>query len=158
MCCKNCGKASKDDSTKSEIVNSDQPSFLSYRGRSRRRTYWCTTLGIGIASSSATFIAILPFLNELANGGMDDLQAALSRSAIGLLIAFAIVIITFFLLLPVSVRRLHDRNMSGWWILVFMIGGAIPCVGLIVCLVQFVIIGCLGGTSGQNRFGADPRE
>ena len=88
------------------------PSFLSFHGRARRRTYWCATLGIGIAASVAVSIAILPFLNELAKGGMDDLEVAMSRSTNGLLAAVAICIITFFLLLPVNVRRLHDRNMS----------------------------------------------
>lgn len=135
----------------------DKPSFLSYRGRARRRTYWCATLGIGVVASVAAFIAILPFINELANGGIDDLEVALSKSATGLLIALAIGIVTFFLLLPVSVRRLHDRNMSGWWLLAFMLGGMIPYVGSLVSIAQFVIMGCLGGTPGPNRFGPDPK-
>lgn len=135
----------------------DKPSFLSYRGRARRRTYWCATLGIGVVASVAAFIAVLPFINELAQGGIDDLEVALSRSATGLLIALAIGIVTFFLLLPVSVRRLHDRNMSGWWLLAFMLGGMIPYVGSLVGIAQFVIMGCLGGTPGPNRFGPDPK-
>ena len=62
-------------------VPADKPTFLSYRGRTRRRTYWCATLGIGLAASVAMFIAILPFLNELAKGGMDDLEVAASNYA-----------------------------------------------------------------------------
>ena len=136
----------------------DKPSFLSYRGRARRRTYWCATLGIGIAASVAVFIAILPLLNELANGGMDDLEMALSRSAGGLFIALAIIIATFFLLLPVSVRRLHDRNMSGWWMLAFIFGGMIPYLGQLVGIVQFIILGCLDSTPGANRYGPNPKK
>ena len=135
-----------------------KPSFLSYRGRARRRTYWCATLGIGLAASVAMFIAILPFLNELAKGGMDDLEVAISRSASGLLVATVVGIIAFFLLLPVNVRRLHDRDMSGWWLLAFWIGGALPYIGLLVGIAQFVIMGCLDGTPGTNRYGLDPKE
>lgn len=135
-----------------------EPSFLSYRGRARRRTYWCAALGIGLAASVAIFIAILPFLNELAKGGMDDLEVAISRSAGGLLVAIAVGIIALFLLLPVSVRRLHDRDMSGWWLLAFLIGGVLPFVGLFVGIAQFVIMGCLDGTPGRNRYGMNPKE
>jgi uncharacterized membrane protein YhaH (DUF805 family) len=80
--------------------------------------------------------------------------------------------------LAVTVRRLHDTNRSGWWILIAVIpylilgilaGGAIASgsmgamagagllglvamVGAIVLLVFMV----LPGTKGENRFGADP--
>lgn len=134
-----------------------KPSFLSFHGRARHRTYWCAILGIGIAASVAVSIAILPFLNELAKGGMDDLEVAVSRSAGGLLAAIAIGIIALFLLLPVNVRRLHDRNMSGWWLLAFWIGGVIPVLGVLVGIAQFVIMCCLDGTPGPNRYGADPK-
>lgn len=138
-------------------ISNNKPSFLSYHGRARRRTYWCATLGIGLAASVAVFIAILPFLNELAKGGMDDLEVAISRSAIGLFAAFVACIIAFFMLLPVNVRRLHDRNMSGWWLLAFWIGGTIPFLGVLVWIAQFVIMCCLDGTPGPNRYGADPK-
>jgi uncharacterized membrane protein YhaH (DUF805 family) len=55
------------------------------------------------------------------------------------------------LLLPgiaVGVRRLHDTERSGWWMLLILI----PLVGAIVLIVWF----CTRGTIGQNRFGADP--
>ena len=113
----------------SSEMNSCKPSFLSYRGRARRRTWWCATLVIGLIAAVAMFIAVWPLLCVIANGGMDDLEAVLSAHGFGLLLASAIGIVAFFLLLPVNVRRLHDRNMSGWWLLAFWIGNAIPCVG-----------------------------
>ncbi len=51
--------------------------------------------------------------------------------------------------LAVAVRRLHDTDRSGWWLLI----GLIPLVGGIVLLVFFV----LEGTRGPNRHGADPK-
>ena len=51
-------------------------------------------------------------------------------------------------LITAGIRRLHDRDMSGWWLLL----GLIPLVGSFVLLVLFV----LPGTAGANRFGPDP--
>jgi len=62
-----------------------------------------------------------------------------------------IIIIYLGLLLPtlaVQVRRLHDLDRSGWWILISFI----PILGAIILLVWF----CTKGTEGENRFGADP--
>lgn len=55
------------------------------------------------------------------------------------------------LLLPslaVAVRRLHDTDRSGWWLLI----GLIPLIGAIVLLVWYVS----KGTPGENRYGHDP--
>lgn len=51
--------------------------------------------------------------------------------------------------LAVSVKRWHDRDKSGWWILI----GLIPVIGTIWVLVEN---GFLPGTAGPNRFGPDP--
>ena len=55
------------------------------------------------------------------------------------------------ILLPsitVAVRRLHDRDMSGWWALLWLV----PIVGGLILLV----LCALEGTKGPNRFGPDP--
>jgi len=57
----------------------------------------------------------------------------------------------FAILLPylgVGVRRLHDLDKSGWWLLISLI----PVVGFIILVFWFV----QQGTRDQNRFGADP--
>jgi uncharacterized membrane protein YhaH (DUF805 family) len=50
--------------------------------------------------------------------------------------------------ISLSVRRLHDRDKSGWWCLIAFI----PLIGAIILLIWFV----LAGTPGDNRFGSDP--
>jgi uncharacterized membrane protein YhaH (DUF805 family) len=72
-----------------------------------------------------------------------------------------------------AVKRLHDRNKSGWWIVPFFIapillskvgdwlGDSYPADYLMLVLIAlslwgFVEILCLRGTSGPNRFGPDP--
>ena len=48
-----------------------------------------------------------------------------------------------------AARRLHDRNLSAWWLLLVFI----PTFGWIILLV----LCALPGTQGPNRFGPDPR-
>jgi uncharacterized membrane protein YhaH (DUF805 family) len=51
--------------------------------------------------------------------------------------------------LAVGVKRCHDRNRSGWFLLI----GLIPIIGGIWLFIE---IGLLRGTIGPNRFGPDP--
>ncbi|MBN1911204.1 MAG: DUF805 domain-containing protein [Pirellulales bacterium] len=53
--------------------------------------------------------------------------------------------------LAVSAKRYHDRDKPGWWSLV----GLVPVVGWIWALIE---TGCLPGTPGPNRFGAEPES
>jgi uncharacterized membrane protein YhaH (DUF805 family) len=47
------------------------------------------------------------------------------------------------------VRRFHDQDKSGWFVLLNLI----PYIGGIIVLVFM----CLEGTRGPNRFGPDPK-
>lgn len=49
----------------------------------------------------------------------------------------------------VGSKRCHDRNKSGWWMLLLMI----PLFGFLWYLIE---CGCLKGTDGDNRYGPDP--
>lgn len=49
----------------------------------------------------------------------------------------------------VQIKRWHDRDKSGWWVLI----NFIPCLGGIWALIE---LGFLPGTAGPNRFGPDP--
>ena len=57
--------------------------------------------------------------------------------------------VTFIPNLAVAVRRLHDQDKSGWWILI----GFVPLIGGIWLLILYFI----DGTPGPNRFGPDPK-
>ncbi len=57
---------------------------------------------------------------------------------------------TLILFLPglaMWVRRLHDIDRTGWWLLI-----ALTIIGVILLIVW----ACMKGTSGSNRFGHDP--
>ena len=57
-------------------------------------------------------------------------------------------LLTIIPTLAVAFRRLHDTNRVGWWALIMLI----PLVGAIWLLVLL----CLKGDEGENRFGGDP--
>ena len=61
------------------------------------------------------------------------------------------IILLFVVLIPAfssGVRRLHDRDKSGWWILI----NFIPFIGWIILLIMLAE----KGTEGPNRFGPYP--
>jgi uncharacterized membrane protein YhaH (DUF805 family) len=68
-----------------------------------------------------------------------------------MLIVLGVYFLVFFIPgLAVQVRRFHDQDKSGWFILL----GFIPYVGSLILLVFM----CLEGTRGPNRFGPDPKD
>ena len=50
----------------------------------------------------------------------------------------------------VSIRRLHDLDKTGWWLLIALI----PFVNIIFALYLYL----MPGTVGRNRFGEDPLQ
>ena len=48
----------------------------------------------------------------------------------------------------VGIKRWHDRDKAGWWVLINLV----PVVGVVWSLIEN---GLLRGTRGPNRFGAD---
>jgi uncharacterized membrane protein YhaH (DUF805 family) len=90
-------------------------------------------------------------------GGMRALQTG-DFSAFHYLLIVVYVVVALGVFLPsisVLVRRFHDRNMSGWWVLGFMLLSAVPFVGILVSIGMLVLL-CLKGTDGENKYGDDP--
>ncbi|ONI75802.1 hypothetical protein BWI15_08270 [Kribbella sp. ALI-6-A] len=107
--------------------------YVVFSGRARRKEFWMFTLFNVIISIVLTVI---------------DRLIGTDSSGAGLLSG----IYTLLVLLPslaVTVRRLHDTDRSGWWILI----GLIPLIGAIVLLVFEV----QEGTAGDNSHGPDPK-
>ncbi len=133
--------------------------YAEFSGRSRRMEYWMFTLLNAI-------VAIVLTLVIFGVGGATGMfeQSATGEPAAGLGALFGgmgiiLVIYVLAILIPsiaVTVRRLHDRDMSGWWYLGAIIGGMIPFVGFLIS-IAFLVLMALPGTPGPNRFGPDPK-
>ncbi len=103
--------------------------YLDFRTRSSRSEYWFWTLFLIFVSLVATI------LDELLFDGTSIFD---SISSVALFIPG----------LAVTVRRLHDVNRSGWWILI-----SFTIVGIIFPLLYWHI---KPGSTGLNEYGADP--
>ncbi len=108
--------------------------YAVFSGRARRKEYWFFTL---ISSVVVVFFSVID--NQMGWKLGED------AGFLGTLYGVAVIVPS----IAVTVRRLHDTDRSGWWILI----GLIPLVGVIVLLVFLI----LKGNEGDNRFGPDPK-
>jgi uncharacterized membrane protein YhaH (DUF805 family) len=116
--------------------------LFSIDGRVSRAPYWLALLAVLLVDSIA-FGVIGGF--ELFDG--DTL--AVERKGPSRLWALLVVPPSLWIGLVLSVKRWHDRNKSGRWILINLV----PVVGWLWHLIE---CGFLRGTIGPNRFGQDP--
>ncbi|WP_407672781.1 DUF805 domain-containing protein [Parerythrobacter jejuensis] len=97
-------------------------------------------------------------IDALSGVDPDDTMALYSGMFSGVGLLFALWgLIVFIPSIAVSVRRLHDRDMSGWWYLGFIVASLIPFIGFLASLA-FLVLMFLPGTEGPNRFGPDPKN
>lgn len=117
--------------------------YADFQGRARRSEFWLFWL----------FCFVVGFVLQIIGGAMGGM--ADPTNPMGFYSSPAgIVLMLFWLavLIPsiaVAIRRLHDTNRSGWWLLIALI----PFIGALVLLVFYV----LPGTVGPNKFGEDPK-
>ena len=108
--------------------------YFSAQGRVNRKQWWLWLVLPVFAIS-----VILSIID--ASVGTYDYQ-----SGFGLLNS----IFTLAILIPailVYIKRFHDRDKSGWWVLILLV----PIIGAIWLFIE---LGFLKGTPGPNRFGA----
>jgi uncharacterized membrane protein YhaH (DUF805 family) len=116
---------------KSGLINIDE-----FSTRASRSEYWYWIIFAALSYQAASVIDRLAFLDNtfVQQWGFGPFY----------------VLIVLALLLPgiaVTVRRLHDLDRTGWWILLWF-----TVIGGFVLLYWF----CLKGTADTNRFGSDP--
>ena len=108
--------------------------FLNTNGRFPRSVFWAFTAGLyGV-------LLLFGLLSEV----VEVPEAAQIVIGLALFPLFIVAII-------VQIKRWHDLDKSGWWVLI----NFIPCLGGIWSLV---LCGFMKGTVGQNRFGQDPLQ
>ena len=100
-------------------------------GRATRSEYWYFQLFYFILALVSGLIGVLLSYVSLALGDLPSLILSLALLAP---------------VIGVAIRRLHDLNKSGWFLLLALI----PFVGAIALIVLF----CLKGTEGDNSFGS----
>jgi uncharacterized membrane protein YhaH (DUF805 family) len=124
----------------SEAVRSGFSNYANFSGRASRSAYWWWALFNFLVSLAAqildTWLGFAPVGMETNYG----LRTGLLTALVGLAL--------FLPSLAVAVRRLHDTERSGWWLLIVLI----PIIGWLVLIFFFVT----PGTPGPNRYGPPP--
>jgi uncharacterized membrane protein YhaH (DUF805 family) len=115
-----------------QAIKSGFVHYVTFSGRAIRSQYWFwvlfTLLG-GLATEildAGIFSSSIPSASPL-NGVFN--------------------LLTFLPSLALSIRRLHDIDRTGWWVLI-----AFTIIGIFVLIYW----ACKKGTPGPNRFGPDP--
>ena len=108
-----------------EAISTCFRKYADFGGRALRSEYW--------------FFILFQFLVVVA---LSIVDAVLGIGVLSTIASLAMLLPS----IAVGVRRLHDIDKTGWWLLI----GLIPLIGAIVLIVFF----CQQGTEGPNRFGA----
>jgi uncharacterized membrane protein YhaH (DUF805 family) len=143
--------------------------LFSFTGRLNRARFWLATIVLCMVS---LILAPIPIL----------FSALIATSSLFL---SALVLVSFanlsvlFAGLAIAIKRLHDRDKSAWWLLLFYLVPAIlqtvayyttPGTGAVevrvilglacifVVVWYLVELGFLRGTAGPNRYGPDPLQ
>lgn len=112
------------------VTLSLKETLFSFRGRIRRSTYWKIFLALIGIMIVVVFLGIAMNVNEIV--------------ATTFLVILYIPLI--WISLALQVKRWHDRDKSGWFVLVSFI----PIIGPIWAFIEN---GCLAGSDTANRFG-----
>ena len=107
--------------------------YATFEGRARRTEYWLFWL----------FTIVVEMIGSALTGGYGNPMAI--HFGIGFALYALICLALFVPSIAVGVRRLHDTDKSGWFILI----GLIPFVGGIILLVFM----CIDSTRGTNQWG-----
>lgn len=115
--------------------------YADFSGRSQRKEYWMFGLMVGVVT----------LLIDGVFGGTYSVLAGFRTmpSVTGSLLGAIFTLGSVIPSLAVTVRRLHDTDRSGWWLLIALV----PVLGSLL-LLWFMVS---DGTPGTNRFGPDPK-
>ena len=122
-----------------EAVKSFWSKYATFKGRSRRSEYWFIQLFLILTNLAVAGIDLI-----LMNGDVDRFI----RNGGGGIVGLIWIVVTIVPALAVLVRRLHDTQRSGWWVLL----GFVPLGGIV--LLIFTI---RDSDSGKNRYGTSPK-
>ncbi|WP_421521898.1 DUF805 domain-containing protein [Ochrobactrum quorumnocens] len=110
--------------------------YAVFSGRASRSQYWFFSLALFVMLVVAMIV--------------DQTVGDTTRDKPGGLFTAVVYLAHMLPAIAITVRRLHDTDRSGWWIL----AGFVPLIGQIALLVFM----CLPSTPGESRFGGNSAD
>ena len=124
--------------------------YADFSGRSRRMEYWMFMLLYLVVAGIRILLETEEMGRRLQNNFQHGRPEAAPLFVTAIMVACGLFgLISLIPSFAVGVRRLHDIDRSGWWLLLILV----PVLGWGVLFVFHL----LDGTPGDNRFGADPK-
>ena len=114
------------------------------RGRVTLAKFWLVALGILVVE-----LVLYASLDSHVAAWIDQPEEHPRISPFASTVILALGVLVTWISLAVAVKRFHDRDKSGWWVLIIFL----PVIGALWYLIQ---CGFLRGTDGDNRYGPDP--
>lgn len=126
-----------------------QALLFGFRGRFTRANFWLVHVGVSVV---ATVLLGAAFVSSVLSAGVDGAATATFTvlGMTGVVVALLFVPLVW-IGLAASVKRWHDCDKSGWWMLVTFV----PVIGGLWFLIE---CGFLPGTQGPNAYGSDPLD
>jgi uncharacterized membrane protein YhaH (DUF805 family) len=127
--------------------------LFSFQGRLNRAPYWLALIAVDLGFAAVIAVAAVV---------IGKLALVIFIPAFGLLIWIG---------LALGVKRLHDRDKSAWWLLLFYVvpslldgigrlvgwaGFILDLIGAAIVIWALIELGFLRGTKGPNNYGPDP--
>ena len=118
--------------------------LFSFEGRVNRAKFWLVNIGLLV-------VEVIVFGAAGGSAMITDDPTTMTMPSFGILgiVGLLVFIVLFWAGLAVAVKRWHDRNKSGWWMLLAFV----PVIG---GLWYYIECGFQPGTTGPNTYGADP--
>lgn len=116
-----------------------QTMLFSAQGRIRRSEYWLWGIGVSIV------LGIILVAAAVLTGGDSH-----HMSPIFGLVYLVVLVLGAWTGINLQIKRWHDRDKSGWWVLIVFV----PVIGGLWVLIE---CGFLDGTQGPNKFGPSPK-
>ncbi len=119
--------------------------FLSFNGRINRAKWWLGSIVVFVV-----LVVLYTILMFVVGGGMTvNPDGTVSGGGAMTVVSIVIYLAALWPSLALQIKRWHDRDKSGWWVLI----NFVPFIGGIWALIE---CGFLEGTKGPNKFGPDP--
>ena len=127
--------------------------WFDFKGRMNRGKFWLVMVANTLVIAAAILVTVIA----------DSLALSV--------LASSIILVLIISAIAAGIKRLHDRNKSAWWLLLFYVVPSIlqafanrsPDVGLVFGLIGFAVsiwalveLGCMRGSIGGNPHGSDP--